>query len=63
MLCESEIISLSELLKGCLYVQFCLEFCGVGTSPVCVLADASVARQFAHRKGVGCMMHIDVRHM
>ena len=60
---ESEIMSLSELLKDCLYIQFCLEFCGMGTLPICMLTDASVARQFVHRKGVGRMKHIDVCYL
>jgi hypothetical protein len=60
---ESEVMSMSELLKDCLYIQFCLELCGMGILPIGMLTDASVARQFVHRKGVGRMKHIDIRYM
>ena len=60
---ECEVMSMSELLNDCLYIQFCLELCGMGILPIGMLTDASVARQFVHRKGVGRMKHIDIRYM
>ena len=30
---ESKIMSISELLKDCMYIQSCLELCGMGTLP------------------------------
>ena len=56
-------MSLSELLKNCLFIQYCLHFYGVGKLPICIYTEASVAKQFAHRKGCGRMKHIDVCYM
>ena len=60
---ESEIKSMSERLKECLLAQYNLEFIGMGKIPIELLADASVARAFVHRKGVGRMEHLEVRLM
>ena len=60
---ESEIMSMSELMKDCLLLQFNLEFAGFGKLPIVMNTDATVARAFVHRKGVGRMKHLDVRHM
>ncbi len=60
---ETEIMSISELWKDCTYIHFCFEFCGMGTLPIAKMTEASVARQFVHRKGVGRMNHIDIRCM
>ena len=60
---ESEIMSMSELLKDCLLLQFNMQFAGMGKIPIQMYTDASVCRQFVHRRGVGRMKHLDVRHM
>ena len=60
---ESEIMSMSEMLKEALLVQFNVEFVGLGRLPIQMHTDASVARSFAHRKGVGRMKHLEVRFM
>ena len=59
---ESEIIAMSEAMKEALLVQFNLEFVGFGKIPIELETDASVARTFAHRTGVGRMKHLEVRH-
>ena len=56
-------MSASELLKECLAVQNALEFVGFGTLKITLHIDASVARAFIHRRGVGRMKHLDVRFM
>ena len=56
-------MSLSESIKEALLVQFNLEFAGLGLLPIVAHTDATVARQFAHRKGVGRMKHLDIRLM
>ena len=35
----------------------------MGKLPIQLLTDATVARQFVHRKGVGRMKHLEVRYM
>ena len=60
---ESEIMSVSKILKETLLVQFNLEFAGMGTLPIQLMTDATVARQVVHRKGVGRMKHLEVRYM
>ena len=59
---ESEITSTSELLKEAKLTQYNLEFCGVGLLPIVLHTDADVARAFCHKRGVGIMKHLDVRH-
>ena len=58
---EGEIVATSELMKDGIMVQFNLEFAGMGSLPIQMFTDASVARQFVHRLGVGRMKHLDVR--
>ena len=58
---ESEIMSASEMLKECLLLQYNLQFAGFGLVPIVLHTDATVCRQFVHRKGVGRMKHLDVR--
>ena len=60
---ESETMSVSAVLKECLLIQFNLEFVGFGRLPIQLLTDATVAKQFVHRKGVGRMKHLEVRYM
>ena len=60
---ESAIVSLSEVLKECLLIQYNLEFVGVGRLPIQLLTDATVARQFVHRKGVGRVKHLEARYV
>ena len=60
---ESEIMSLSETLKESMLIKYNLCFCGMGDLPLILHTDASVARQFAHRLGVGKMKHLDIRLM
>ena len=48
---ESEIMSASEMLKECLLLQFNLQFAGFGLVPIVLHTDATVCRQFVHRKG------------
>ena len=59
---ESEIMSMSEVLKEAKLMQYNLEFCGMGLLPIVVHSDADVARAFCHKRGVGKMKHLDVRH-
>ena len=54
---EGEIISISEVLKEAKLMQYNLEFCGI-----VLHTDADVARAFCHKRGVGRMKHLDVRH-
>ena len=60
---ESEIMSSSELLKEAKGLQHLLEFVGFGTLPIHMSTDATVARNFMHRKGAGRMKHLDIRFM
>ena len=60
---KQEIVSISEILKDLLLIQFNLEFVGFGRLPIVIYTDASVARQFVHRKGVGRMKHLEVRYL
>jgi hypothetical protein len=57
------LVRLGARVKACHYTQLCVDFCGMGTVPICMLTDASVSRQFVYRKGVGRVKHIDVRYM
>ena len=50
------------MLKQRLLLQFNLQFAGFGLVPILLHTDATVCRQFVHRKGVGRMKHLDVRH-
>ena len=59
---ESEIMSMSEVLKEAKLMQYNLEFCGMGLLPIVLHTDADVARAFCHKRGVGRMKHLDVRH-
>ena len=59
---ESEVMALSEL-KECMLIQYSLEFVGFGKVPIVMYTDATVARAFAHRTGVGRLKHLDVRYM
>ena len=59
---ESEIMAMSELLKECKQLKYNLELCGCGSLPITLHTDADVARGFAHKRGVGKMKHLDVRH-
>ena len=43
-------------------VEHSLEFCGLGLPPIVLHTDADVARAFCHKRGVGRMKHLDVRH-
>ena len=56
-------MALSELLKECLLIQDNLEFVNFGRLPIVLYTDATVARAFAHRTGVGRLKHLDVRYM
>ena len=58
---EGEIVATSELMKDGILVKFNLEFAGMGSLPIQMFTDATVARQFVHRLGVGRMKHLDVR--
>ena len=60
---ESEIMWMCEMLKECLLTQSNHEFIGMGKIPIEFLTDASVARAFDHRKGVGMMEYLEVRLM
>ena len=40
-----------------------MEFVGWGKLPIVLNTDATVARQFVHRQGVGRMKHLDLRYM
>ena len=59
---ESEIMSMSEVLKEAKLMQYNLEFRGMGLLPIVLHTDADVARAFCHKRGVGRMKHLDVRH-
>ena len=59
---ESEIMSMSEVLKETKLMQYNLEFCGLGLLLIVLHTDADVARAFCHKRGVGRMKHLDVRH-
>ena len=61
-LIESEIMSMSEVLKQAKLMQYNLEFCGMGFLPIVLHTDADVARAFCHKRGVGRMKHLDVSH-
>ena len=52
---------MSESLKETIYVQDAVEFMGMGKLQIQVCTDASVAKSFVHRLGVGRMKHLDVR--
>ena len=56
-------MALSELLKECLLIQDNREFVSFGRLPFVMYTDATVARAFAHRTGVGRLQHLDVRYM
>ena len=55
-------MSMSELLKEAKLTQYSLEFCGIGLLPIVLHTDADVAGAFCHKRGVGRMKHLDVRH-
>ena len=55
-------ISVSALLKEAKLTPNNLEFCGVGLLPIVLHTDADGARAFCHKRGVGKMKHVDVRH-
>ena len=59
---ESEIMSMSEVLKEAKLMQYNLEFCGMGLLPIVLHPDADVAKAFCHKRSVGRMKHPDVRH-
>ena len=59
---ESEIMSMSEVLKEAKLMQYNLEFCRMVLLPIVLHTDADVARAFCHKRGVGRMKHLDVRH-
>ena len=59
---ESEIMSMSEVLKEAKLMQYNLEFCGMELLPIVLHTDADVARAFCHKRGVGRMKHLDVWH-
>ena len=59
---ESEIMSMSEVLKEAKLMQYNWEFCGMWLLPIVLHTDADVARAFCHKRGVGRMKHLDVRH-
>ena len=59
---ESEIRSMSEVLKEAKLMQYNLEFCGMGLLPIVRYTDEDVARAFCHKRDVGRMKHLDVRH-
>ena len=59
---ESEIMSMSEVLKEAKLVKYNLEFCGKWLLPIVLHTDADVARAFCHKRGVGRMKHLNVRH-
>ena len=42
--------------------QYNLELCGMGLLLIVLHTDADVARAFYHKRGVGRMKHLDVRH-
>ena len=55
-------MSMSEVLKEAKLMQYNLEFCGMGLLPIVLHTDADVARAFCHKRGVGRMKHLVVRH-
>ena len=59
---ESEIMSMSEVLKEAKLMQDNIEFCGVGLLPIVLHTDADVATAFCHKRSVGRMKHLDVRY-
>ena len=52
---ETEIMSMSEVLKEAKLMQYNLECCGMGLLPTVLHADADVARAFCLKRGVGRM--------
>ena len=56
-------MEVTEALKEALQMQYSMEFIGFGTLPIDVSVDASVARQFVYKKGVGKMKHLELRHL
>ena len=44
-------------------IQYNLEFVNFGKAPIVMYADATTARAFARRTGVGRLKHLDVRSM
>ena len=55
-------MSMSKVFKEAKLMQYNIEFCGMGLLPTVVHTDADVARAFCHKRGVGRMKHLDVRH-
>ena len=49
---ESEILSMSEVLKEAKLLQYNLEFCGMGLIPIVLHTDADVAKHFAIREAL-----------
>ena len=47
---ESEIMSMSEVLKEAKLKQYNLEFCGMGLLPIVLHNDADVARAFCNKR-------------
>ena len=50
------------LLKEAKLTQYNLEFCGMGILLIVLHTDADVARASCHKRGVGRMKHLAVRH-
>ena len=59
---ESEIMSMSEVLKEAKLMQYHILFCGMDLLPIVLHTDADVARAFCFKRDVGRMKHLDVRH-
>ena len=61
---ESEIMSMSmsEVLKEAKLMQRNIVFCGMVLLPIVLHTDADVVKAFCHKRGVGRMKHLDVRH-
>ena len=59
---ESEIMSMSELLKKGKLTQYNLDFCRMGLLPIVLHTDADVPGAFCCQRGVGRMKPVDVRH-
>ena len=55
---ESEIKSMSAVLKDAKLMQYNLEFCGMELLPIVLHTDTDVARAFCHQRGVGRMKNI-----
>ena len=55
-------MSMSEVLKETKLLQYNLEFCGMGLLLIVLHTDADGARALCHKRGVGRMKHLDVRH-